>query len=108
MFGHLVVLNGGKRRAQFVTLIVEIGLRRGRQHMHIDARHIHVFQPSRNVEAAGRKRAIDGSDHVERRIVRVVRRDGHLGAGLGQQGGGFLGQDVGMGIDGTQLGHFVP
>ena len=108
VLGHLVVLDGGERGRQRGVEIVEIGLRRGRQHVHVDARRIHVAQAARDVEAAGRERPVDGAHDVERGGLGVGRRDRHLGARLGQQRGGFLGQDVGVGVDGPQLGHFVP
>ena len=53
VLGHLVVLDGRDDRAQFVAEIVEIGLRRGRQHLHVDAGRVHVLQALRNIVAAG-------------------------------------------------------
>jgi hypothetical protein len=76
--------------------------------MHIDARCIHVLEAARNIEAAGRERPVDGAGHVEGGVIRIVRRDGHLDARSGQQTGGFLGQNVGVGVDGSRRGHFVP
>jgi hypothetical protein len=65
-FGNLVVLDGGRRRAKRSILVVEIGLRRSGQHLHIDAHRIHVTQAMREIEAATRKRAIDYTTDVER------------------------------------------
>ena len=58
-------------RASARLLVVEIGLRRGRQHVHIDAGCIHVAQPARNVETAGRKRPVE---HVPPTSSAATRR----------------------------------
>ena len=110
VLGDLIVLDGGGDRGQRGVLIIEISLRRGREHVHIDARCIHVAQAARDVEAAGGERPVHRAADVQRGGLRVRRRDAHrhLRRGLAQQGGGFLGQDVRVCIDGSQLAHFVP
>ncbi|MEI9804865.1 MAG: hypothetical protein WDN48_10935 [Pseudolabrys sp.] len=108
VLGHLIVLDRGQRRADLRLQIVEVSLRRGREHMHIDAGGIHVLEAARNVVTAGWEGFVDHPIHIQRRHLGVVRRDGNLGAGLGQQRGGFQRQDVGMGVDRPQLGHFRP
>ncbi len=66
-------------------LVVEISLRRGREHLHVDAGRIHVAQAARDIEAAGRERPIE---HARRRPARRTRRrsgvmvTGTLGAAL--------------------------
>ena len=90
VFRHLVVLNGRQGGGQRGFLIVEIGLRRGREHVHVDARVIHIAQPARDVEAAGWERPVHRAGHVERGVLGIVGRDGDLGTRLGQQRGGFL------------------
>ena len=97
VFRHLVVLDRGERGAERGLLIVEIGLRRGRQHVHVDAGRIHVLQAARDIEAAGRERAVHDAGDIERGTLAVIGRDGHLDPGLGEQRGGFLGQNMAYG-----------
>ena len=109
VLGDLVVLDGGGRRAQRGLLIVEIGLRRRRQHLHVDAARIHVAQAMRDVEAAGRERPVGIAADIQGRSSRIDRRDGHrdLGRGLAQERGGLLRQDVAVDIDRSRCTHFV-
>ena len=58
---------------------------------------------SRRSGTAGRPAA-----DVERRVLAIDRRDGHLHPGLGEQRGGFQGQNVGVGVDRPQLEPFRP
>ena len=89
------------------VLVVEISLRRGREHVHVDARRVHVFKAARNIETAGRERPVQHAGDVEGGVLGVIRRDGHLGAGLADHGGGFQGADVGVGVDRAHFAHFV-
>ena len=109
VLGHLVVLDRGEVGAERRLLIVEIGLRRRRQHVHVDAGGIHVLAGgarcrSRRSGTAGRRRPPTSSVGD----LRVVGRDGHLDARLAQQRGGFLGQDVGVGVDRSHVAISSP
>ena len=94
---------GGRGGAQRRLLVVEIGLRRGRQHLHVDIGRIHVLQALLDVEAAARERAVDDAGDVERRVRAVgIGGDGDLCALLGQQPGGFLRQHMRVRVDRTR------
>ena len=107
VLGDLVVLDRRRRHADGGLLIVEISLRRGREHVHVDAACIHVAQAARDIETSGRERPVGDARHIERGVFRIDRRDGHRHPRFGEQRGGFLGEDMAMGIDGA-LAHFVP
>ena len=63
----LVVLDRSRSRRRARLLIVEIGLRRRGEHVHVDTGRIHVLQAARDVEAAGRERPVGHAADVERR-----------------------------------------
>ena len=107
VLGHLVVLNPRQHGAERRLLGVKISLRRGRKHVHVDAGRIHVLEPARDIEAAGRERPVHHAGDIECRIVGIVGRDRDLDARLGQHRGGFQGADVGVGVDRAHFAHFV-
>ena len=77
--------------------------------MHADVGRIHVTQPLRQIEAAARVGPIGDAAHVEHRVVGVDGREGDrdLGCLLAKQGGGFLGENVGMDVDAARRAHFA-
>ena len=61
-------------RAERGFLVVEIGLRRGREHVHVDAGRIHVAQAACDIEAAASGTAGNHAADVERRRSLAVDR----------------------------------
>src|SRR6516164_6351811 len=105
VLGHLVVLDRGDGGGELRLDIVEIGLRRSGQHVHVNTGRVHVPQAARDVEAAGRKWSIDRAIRVEGGVLDTFRRDRDLHARLGNQRGGFQRTDVGVGVDRALFGH---
>jgi len=56
---------GGRRRR---LLVIEPGLRRHRQHMHVHLGGVHVFEPPLDVMAAARKWPVRHAGHLAERI----------------------------------------
>ena len=67
VLGDLVVLHDAGRGGQPGVLIVEEGLRRVGQHLHVDVGGFHVLQPLLDVEAAERQRPVR---HASRPSIR--------------------------------------
>ena len=85
-------------------LAVEPGLRRGREHMHVDLGRVHVGEPALDVMAAARKRPVGHAGDFEHGVVGVDRRELQPKARdfLLQELDGVVGEHVGMGIDGAR------
>jgi hypothetical protein len=69
--GDLVILQDRERFGERSLLVIEKGLRRIRDDLHIDARRIHVVQSPRHVPTAPRKRPITASRDLEHSEVVV-------------------------------------
>ncbi len=63
VLGDLVVLHDAGRGGQPGVLVVEEGLRRVRQHLHVDVGRLHVLEPLLDVEAAERQRPVRHAGH---------------------------------------------
>ncbi len=108
--GDLVVLERGRRRGQRRVLVVEIGLRGRREHVHIDLGGVHVAEAALQLPAAARERPVGRARDLENREIGVDRGElrGDPGRLLGQQPDRLVGEDMGMTINGAGPGHRCP
>ena len=99
----LVVLDGRGGDADGGVLIIEPGLRRHREQMHIDLGGIHVGEAALDIVAAARKRPVRHAGHFDHRIVVVIggELEPELRDLLLQELDGRVGKDVGVGVDGA-------
>ena len=103
MPGDLFVLDRGDRDRHGWILIRIVGLRGCGQHVHIDPGRVHVLEPSLDIPAAARERAIRNADDFELAVVLVIRGESRseLRRLLGEEPHGLVGEDVRMGVDGA-------
>ena len=99
-------LRGGRRHSRIV--VVEEGLRRVGQHLHVDLGRLHVLQALLDVEAAARQRTIGCSR--DRPLVDILldllERRPHLRRRLVEEIHGLLGADMRVAIDRERIRHF--
>ena len=67
----LVVLDGRGGDADGGLLVIEPGLRRHREHMHVDLGRIHVGEAALDIVAAARKRPVRHAGDLDHGIVVV-------------------------------------
>ena len=72
--GDLVVLQRGGATVKRGVLVVEIGLRRRREHMHVDLGRVHVLEAALELPAAARERPVGRAGDLQHR--EIVRRSG--------------------------------
>ncbi len=108
--GDLVVLDDRGRGREPGILIVEEGLRRVGQHLHVHVRRLHVLEPLLDIEAAARQRPVRHAGHrpLEHVLLDLLERRRDLRHLLVEEIHGLLGADVGVRVDRQRIWHWSP